>query len=101
MGVVLQLALLSPAGSGAQLAGGFPGNWAFPAGVFLVYRPTLPACLAAVLAGIGLETVLLLGRALAAPFPARRVGGLCFGLLLYLAALQAMGAGSKGGGLPP
>jgi len=29
------------------------------------------------------------------------VGGLCFGLLLYLAALQAMGAGSKGGGLPP
>ncbi len=39
MGVCLQLCPVSPAGSGAQLAGGFPGNWAFPAGVFLVYRP--------------------------------------------------------------
>ena len=38
-GVCLQLCPVSPAGSGAQLAGGFPGNWAFPAGVFLVYRP--------------------------------------------------------------
>ncbi|MFQ8927109.1 MAG: hypothetical protein ACLR53_03460 [Evtepia gabavorous] len=45
-----------------------------------------------------METVLL--RAGLVSFPAA-VGGLCFGLLLYLAALQAMGAGSKGGGLPP
>ena len=43
-GVCLQLCLVGPAGSGAQLAGGFPGNWAFPAGVFLVYRPH-PGCL--------------------------------------------------------
>ena len=59
--------------------------------------PTLAACLAASCGDL-METVLL--RAGLVSFPAA-VGGLCFGLLLYLAALQAMGAGSKGGGLPP
>ena len=59
--------------------------------------PTLAACLAASCGDL-METVLL--RAGRVSFPAA-VGGLCFGLLLYLAALQAMGAGSKGGGLPP
>ena len=58
---------------------------------------TLAACLAASCGDL-METVLL--RAGLVSFPAA-VGGLCFGLLLYLAALQAMGAGSKGGGLPP
>ena len=58
--------------------------------------PTLAACLAASCGDL-METVLL--RAGLVSFPAA-VGGLCFGLLLYLAALQAMGAGSKGGGLP-
>ena len=29
------------------------------------------------------------------------LGGLGFGLLLYLAALQALGAGTKGSNLPP
>ena len=57
----------------------------------------LAACLAASCGDL-METVLL--RAGLVSFPAA-VGGLCFGLLLYLAALQAMGAGSKGGGLPP
>ena len=59
--------------------------------------PTLAACLAASCGDL-METALL--RAGLVSFPAA-VGGLCFGLLLYLAALQAMGAGSKGGGLPP
>lgn len=96
-GVCLQLCPVSPAGSGAQLAGGFPGNWASLPVFSWFTAPTLAACLAASCGDL-METVLL--RAGLVSFPAA-VGGLCFGLLLYLAALQAMGAGSKGGGLPP
>ena len=80
-------------------AGGwFPGKLGFPCRCFPgLPPPTLAACLAASCGDL-METVLL--RAGLVSFPAA-VGGLCFGLLLYLAALQAMGAGSKGGGLPP
>lgn len=59
--------------------------------------PVLASCLAAACGDL-METVLR--RSGLAPCPAA-LGGLGFGLLLYLAALQALGAGTKGGGLPP
>ncbi len=59
--------------------------------------PVLSACLAAACGDL-METVLL--RSSLAPCPAA-LGGLGFGLLLYLAALQALGAGTKGSNLPP
>ena len=96
-GVCLQLCLVGPAGSGAQL-GVVSREIGLSLPVFSWFTaPTLAACLAASCGDL-METVLL-GPAWVS-FPAA-VGGLCFGLLLYLAALQAMGAGSKGGGLPP
>ena len=59
--------------------------------------PALAACLAAACGDL-METVLL--RSSLAPCAAA-LGGLGFGLLLYLAALQALGAGTKGSNLPP
>lgn len=52
--------------------------------------PTLAACLAASCGDL-METILL--RAAMASFPAA-LAGLGFGLVLYLAALQAMGVGA-------
>ena len=59
--------------------------------------PVLSACLAATCGDL-METVLL--RSGLSPCAAA-LGGLGFGLLLYLAALQALGAGTKESGLPP
>ena len=59
--------------------------------------PALSACLAATCGDL-METVLQ--RSGLSPCAAA-LGGLGFGLLLYLAALQALGAGTKGSGLPP
>ena len=59
--------------------------------------PVLSACLAATCGDL-METVLQ--RSGLSPCAAA-LGGLGFGLLLYLAALQALGAGTKGSGLPP
>ena len=59
--------------------------------------PVLSACLAATCGDL-METVLQ--RSGLSPCAAA-LGGLGFGLLLYLAALQALGAGTKESGLPP
>lgn len=59
--------------------------------------PVLSACLAATCGDL-METVL---QRSGLSHCAAALGGLGFGLLLYLAALQALGAGTKESGLPP
>ena len=87
-----------PGGGGAQLAGGGPGHGAGPAHFLLVHRPHFGRLPGGLLRGSHGDRPLSGRRRGVLP---SALGGMGFGLLLYLAALQAMGGvGRKTGAAP-